>query len=80
MSLIHTAWGKLVMPREEVLMICITDCSKCKNRLPKIDGWLACCKAFPEGFPKDFDFRNLKERGECNNGIGFEPMEEKNND
>lgn len=59
-------------------MICVTDCGECKNRLPKIDGWLACCKAFPNGYPDDFDFRNLKERDECNNGIGFEPIE--NND
>jgi hypothetical protein len=57
-------------------MICVTDCKDCKNRLPKIDGWLACCKAFPHGRPKDFDYTNLKERKECNNGIGFEPIEQ----
>lgn len=61
-------------------MICVTDCAECKNRLPLIDGWRACCKAFPKGFPKDFDFTNLKERKDCNNGIGFEPIEKKRKD
>lgn len=61
-------------------MICITDCSECKNRLPKKDGWLACCKAFPEGQPVDFDYTDLKNRKECNNGIGFEPEREENAD
>lgn len=56
-------------------MTCITDCKDCKHRLPKIDGWLACCEAFPRGRPKGFDYRDLKERKECNNGIGFEPKE-----
>ncbi len=59
-------------------MICVTDCRECKHRRPLKDGWLACCDAFPDGHPKGFDYRNLKERKECNNGIGFEPKEEKN--
>ncbi len=65
-------------------MICVIDCSECKHRLPKIDGWKACCDAFPNGYPRNFNFDNLKERKECNNGIGFEPFEplevNKNND
>jgi hypothetical protein len=56
-------------------MICVTDCKDCKNRLPKIDGWLACCKAFPNGRPKNFDYSTVKTRKECNNGIGYEPKE-----
>lgn len=56
-------------------MIYITDCSECKHRLPLKDGWLACCEAFPDGRPPDFNYKNLKERKECNNGIGFEPKE-----
>lgn len=63
-------------------MVCITECSECKNSMPNIDGWRTCCKAFPNGMPKDFDYRNLKERNVCNpeNGIGFEPIEENNKD
>lgn len=60
-------------------MITIIDCKDCKNVLPNIDGWRACCKAFPNGYPKGFDYRNLKERKECNNGIGFEPINEQEN-
>ena len=56
-------------------MMCVIDCSECRNRLPKKDGWIACCKAFPDGYPTNFDFKNLRERKECNNGIGFEPIE-----
>lgn len=60
-------------------MICITDCSECKNKLPLKDGWLACCTAFPNGHPKGFDYSDLKKRKVCNpdNGIGFEPIEQK---
>ncbi|WP_024856259.1 hypothetical protein [Ruminococcus albus] len=57
-------------------MMCVIDCKDCKNRLPNIDGWLACCKAFPDGYPKEFNFIDLKKRKECNNGIGFEPIED----
>lgn len=57
-------------------MICVNDCSKCKNKLPKIDGWLACCKAFPNGQPDDFDYSKVRSLKECNNGIGFEPKED----
>ena len=61
-------------------MICITDCSECKHRLPKIDGWRSCCEAFPDGTPLNFDYSNLKGRKICNpdNGIGFEPKEDNN--
>ncbi len=57
-------------------MICVNDCGKCKHSRPKIDGWRSCCDAFPDGKPLDFDYSNLKERIECNNGIGFEPIEQ----
>ena len=57
-------------------MICVNDCGKCKHSRPKIDGWRSCCDAFPDGKPLDFDYSNLKERTECNNGIGFESDEQ----
>ena len=56
-------------------MICVNDCGKCMHNRPLIDGWRSCCDAFPEGKPLDFDYRNLKDRKDCNNGIGFEPKE-----
>ena len=63
-------------------MICVTDCSECRHRLPLKDGWLACCEAFPDGIPLNFDFSNLKERKVCNpeNGMGFNPIEENNSE
>ncbi|SEK76581.1 hypothetical protein [Ruminococcus albus] len=57
-------------------MICVNDCRECKHKLPKIEGWLACCEAFPNGQPNDFDYSKVKEITECNNGIGFEPIED----
>ena len=57
-------------------MICVNDCGKCIHNRPKIDGWRSCCDAFPDGKPLDFDYRNIKERKVCNNGIGFEPKVE----
>ena len=60
-------------------MIGVIDCAECKHQLPLKDGWLICCGAFPEGHPMYFDYRNLKERKECNNGIGFEPIDEPEN-
>lgn len=56
-------------------MICVTYCCKCKNRMPKIDGWRSCCKAFPDGIPVDFDYSKVGDTVECNNGIGFEQDE-----
>ncbi len=56
-------------------MICVIDCAECKHILPLKDGWLICCEAFPEGHPMNFDYSNLKQRNECNNGIRFEQKE-----
>ena len=57
-------------------MVYVTECAECRNRLPKLDGWRSCCKAFPNGKPLNFDYRDLKKRKVCNpdNGIGFEPV------
>lgn len=60
-------------------MICITDCRDCKHKRPLIDGWLDCCDAFPNGIPVNFDYSKVKKIKECNNGIGFEPMDKKEN-
>ncbi len=56
-------------------MVCIDDCATCKHRRPLIDGWRFCCDAFPNGSPFGFPFGKVKELGECNNGIGYEPIE-----
>lgn len=56
-------------------MIYINDCRNCKHKRPLIDGWRSCCDAFPEGKPIDFPFIDVKKMKECNNGIGFEPIE-----
>ncbi len=60
-------------------MICINDCGNCKHQRPLIDGWLDCCDAFPDGIPMNFDYSNVKEKKECNNGIGYEPIGQSNN-
>lgn len=60
-------------------MICINDCGNCKHQRPLIDGWLDCCDAFPDGIPMDFDYSKVKDMKECNNGIGFEPIEQSKN-
>lgn len=53
-------------------MICVVDCGECKHQRELLDGWRACCDAFPDGIPLDFDFSKVKQINECNNGIGFE--------
>ncbi|MCH5297885.1 MAG: glutamyl-tRNA amidotransferase [Ruminococcus sp.] len=60
-------------------MICVVDCGECKHQKPLIDGWRPCCDAFPDGIPMDFDYSKVKEIKECNNGIGFEPIEQNKN-
>lgn len=60
-------------------MICVTDCDNCKHQRPLIDGWRCCCDAFPDGMPLDFDYSKTAIGKECNNGIGFEPMDKKEN-
>lgn len=58
------------------------ECLRCENfisgeRLPFT--WK--CKAFPDGIPYEhFALIDEKRRENCNNGIGFEPYEEKNKD
>lgn len=53
-------------------MICIVDCTKCVHKRALKDGWRFCCDAFPEGIPLDFNYGSVKEKKECNNGIGYE--------
>ena len=57
-------------------MICITDCQYCKHEKGLVDGWKPSCDAFPEGIPMDFDYGAIKQKNECNNGIGYEPKSE----
>lgn len=59
-------------------MICIIDCRNCKHKRPLKDGWRCCCDAFPDGVPMGFDYGSVKEKKECNKGIGYEPKEEEN--
>lgn len=56
-------------------MICIDDCTYCRHKRPLKDGWIPCCAAFPDGIPFDFPCGKAKKMKECNNGIGFEPIE-----
>lgn len=57
-------------------MICIPDCVYCKhNRKEPYDGWRHACDAFPKGIPFDFDYSKVRTIKECNNGIGFEPID-----
>ncbi|MBQ8378485.1 MAG: glutamyl-tRNA amidotransferase [Oscillospiraceae bacterium] len=61
-------------------MVYVTECAYCvHSRKEKAKGWISTCDAFPEGKPLDFDYSNLRNRKECNNGIGFESGEEKTN-
>ena len=53
-------------------MICIDDCATCKHERELKDGWKFCCDAFPDGTPLGFKFVEVKEKGVCNNGIGYE--------
>lgn len=56
-----------------IKMICIIDCINCvHNRKELIKGWIDCCDAFPEGRSLDFQYDKVKEKKECNNGIGYE--------
>lgn len=50
-------------------MVLIGLCDWCIHYNGLIDGWLPCCKAFPEGLPWGF---MEKEGVECNNGFQFE--------
>lgn len=57
-------------------MICIYKCTNCKhNRHVKIDGWIPSCDAFPDGMPLDFQPGKIQDMQECNNGIGYEPID-----
>lgn len=50
-------------------------CTFCKNKLPKKDGWMPCCKAFPDELPDDYCFERIdvSKLEECANGYHFEP-------
>ncbi len=60
-------------------MIGCFKCNRCKNRtneLPLLEG--ASCKAFPNGIPEEkVAFISKDPCIDCNNGIGFEPKENK---
>ena len=50
-------------------------CSFCLNEMPMKDGWIPCCKAFPDGIPRDYLFERIEvaELEECARGFHFEP-------
>ena len=56
-------------------MIKLDDCSKCKNRMG-FDKGHTICKAFPMGVPYEHQEKDLISIKKCNNGIGFEPIED----
>ena len=51
------------------------DCDYCRNKLPLKDGWKTCCKAFPDGIPFEYYKIYPSDLAECNNGIGYDPVE-----
>ncbi len=60
-------------------------CLRCKNFIEEFDlqsGEFGRCKAFPEKIPYDtFAHMELWDKPEnCNNGIGFEPIEQNNDE
>ncbi len=58
-------------------MICISDCALCiHQRQELIKDWIPTCDAFPNGKPHGWEFSDVKPQKECNNGIGFEPIDE----
>lgn len=58
-------------------MIRLGDCDNCRNRTGFEKGH-TLCRAFPDGVPYEHMDKDLKSQKDCNNGIGFEPKEEKN--
>lgn len=57
-------------------MVRVINCAVCKhNRDEMVDGWIPTCDAFPDGWPKGFDYMSTKEGKECANGIAFEVIE-----
>lgn len=52
-------------------------CSTCKHIRPNKDGWIMNCDAFTEEIPDDFVFSDPRELKECNNGVRYEPIENK---
>lgn len=55
-------------------MIKFPDCDFCKNCTGSNKD-IIFCKAFPDGIPFEHIFKDLKLMKECNNGIGFEHIE-----
>lgn len=56
-------------------MIRLSDCDQCKHCTGLKNGH-AICDAFPNGVPYDHMDKDLKQIKICNNGIGFEPIEQ----
>ena len=57
----------------------IPDCTSCKNLYEeKINGSF-CCKAFPDGIPKDYFWGSVDVKNiiECNYGYKFEDYRQK---
>lgn len=52
-------------------------CGNCKHiHSVKKDGWIPVCDAFPDGIPgENLLYKTIDELKECNNGIGYEPKE-----
>lgn len=55
-------------------MIRVCDCDKCKHRTGFKKGYTHC-DAFPDGVPYEHMYKDVRNMKECNNGIGFEPVE-----
>lgn len=55
-------------------MIKLCDCDYCKHCTGFKNGH-GICDAFPDGIPYAHMDKDMKSLKECNNGIGFEPIE-----
>lgn len=61
-------------------MICVDyQCDRCIHRHEVlVDGWKPGCDAFPEGIPYELALSDdPKKMTDCNNGICYQPTEEK---
>lgn len=70
--------GKLEIKKEVTKMITVPgkdSCDLCIHILPNKDGWIPCCKAYPDGLPKDYLYERVEvaKLKECAPGFHFEP-------
>lgn len=58
-------------------MICIDyPCDKCIYQSKELkDGWIPCCKAYPDGIPDDISLSaKVEDLTDCGNGYKYTPQ------